>query len=264
MNKFSDIYFWCTVVPFILASCSQKDASSVIEHVITKPDTISVNTLPSEAVVDSTHSEKSPISALEKQIIDAGFINIHAIDTSIQVDLKYNSTDNFMHQVLYQNLSNAFMPDEVAQKLHKAQVLLKNEFPDYSLIIFDAARPLSVQQYIWDSVKLRPYEKYQYISPPNQISLHNYGAAVDLSIINTKNDSLLEMGTPFDFFGKQAQPRYEAFYLVQGELTEQHIKNRELLRKVMQQAGFYGITTEWWHFNSTNKWVAAKRYTLIK
>ncbi len=216
------------------------------------------------ALEEEANTTKTIISALEEQLVQAQFINIQTLDSSIQVDLKYNSTDNFMHQNMYNGLSKAYFPEEVAAKLCKAQTALKQEFPQYSLIIFDAARPLSIQQYIWDSVKLKPYEKYQYISPPQNVSLHNYGAAVDLSIINLQTDSLLNMGTSFDFFGKQAQPRFEEHYLQTGELTLQHITNRKLLRKYMQQAGFFGITTEWWHFNSTNKWVAAKKYALIK
>jgi zinc D-Ala-D-Ala dipeptidase len=207
---------------------------------------------------------KKEISVIESQLLQATFIDIQTLDSSIKVDLKYNSTDNFMRQNMYHGLSKAYFPEEVAAKICKAQAGLKQEFPNYSLIIFDAARPLSIQQYIWDSVKLKPYEKYQYISPPQNISLHNYGAAVDLSIINLKTDSLLDMGTSFDFFGKQAQPRFEEQYLQSGELNKLQITNRQLLRKVMQQAGFYGINTEWWHFNSTNKWVAAKKYALIK
>ncbi len=227
-------------------------------------DSLSSNLDTLKSALEDAKYVKTIVSALEEQLVQAHFINIQTLDSSIQVDLKYNSTDNFMHQNMYKGLSKAYFPEEVATKLCKAQAALKQEFPQYSLIIFDAARPLSIQQYIWDSVKLKPYEKYQYISPPQNVSLHNYGAAVDLSIINLKTDSLLDMGTLFDFFGKQAQPRFEEYYLQTGELTLQHITNRKLLRKYMQQAGFFGITTEWWHFNSTNKWVAAKKYALIK
>jgi zinc D-Ala-D-Ala dipeptidase len=249
---------------FSILSCSEKKGDVDQEKSqVKQPDNGAIH-LDEKTNPVATSPKIIAISDLEHQMQEAGLINIKCLDSSIDVDMKYNGSDNFMHCRLYNDLPNAYLPLEVAQKLCKAQQILKKEHPNYSLIVFDAARPLSVQQYIWDSVKLKPYEKYQYISPPQQLSLHNYGAAVDLSIKDLDTDSILNMGTAFDFFGKEAQPRYEAFYLQTGKLTEQHLKNRQLLRRIMQQAGFYGITTEWWHFNSTNKWVAAKKYKLIE
>lgn len=201
---------------------------------------------------------------LEKRFITMGLVNVNELDTSVRVELKYGTSDNFMHRDMYGGLKRAYLPCDVAIKLCNAQYYLRQVNASLRLLVFDAARPLSIQQLIWDSVQLRPYEKYLYISPPDQISLHNYGAAVDVSVYDAERGQVCDMGTPFDFFGKLAQPRYEAFYLGNGDLTASQVENRRILTQCMRRAGFYPIATEWWHFNATNKWLAAKRYSLIE
>ncbi len=62
---------------------------------------------------------------------------------------------------------------------------------------------------MWDSLQLHPLIKYDYLAGPDELSLHNYGAAVDVSIIN-ENGVLLDLGTPFDYFGCLARPTHEA------------------------------------------------------
>ena len=63
-----------------------------------------------------------------------------------------------------------------AEALRKAQAELKRRRPDLSLCIFDATRPMSVQQTMWDAVKDTP--KYFYVSnPAHGGGMHNYGMA---------------------------------------------------------------------------------------
>jgi D-alanyl-D-alanine dipeptidase len=111
---------------------------------------------------------------------------------------------------------------------------------------------------------MHPDKKLFYLSKPDETSLHNYGCAVDLTIINTVNDSLLDMGTDFDFFGNLSEPIYEKHFLKTGELSRQAYNNRVLLRTIMQRAKLNPITSEWWHFSICKKHDAVARYTLIK
>ena len=39
--------------------------------------------------------------------------------------------------------------------------------------------------------------------------------------------------------------------------------NRQLLRRVMYSAGFFGIQSEWWHFNACNKIYAKENFKRI-
>ncbi|MEO6304095.1 MAG: M15 family metallopeptidase [Bacteroidia bacterium] len=207
---------------------------------------------------------KKDTSYLEYLFKDYELLDVKSLDSSIKVDLRYADTNNFLKINMYDGLRKAYLPCEVATRLCNAQFYLKQINPDYSLIIFDAARPFHIQQLMWDSLKMPPDIKFAYVSPPFNVSLHNYGCAVDLSIIDLKENKLLDMGTDFDHFGKQSQPVYEIYYLTKGELSQQALDNRKLLRKVMQRALFFPITSEWWHFNFCNKEFAAAKYKLIK
>ena len=126
--------------------------------------------------------------------------------------------------------------------------------------MFDGVRPHHIQVQMWEKLDI-PFKR-NYLAPPWEGSVHNYGCAVDLSIVDSLGAEL-DMGTPFDFFGKEAQPQLEGMMLAQGKLTEMQLENRKLLRGVMKQAGFYDIQTEWWHFNAVANAVAKHKYSQI-
>jgi D-alanyl-D-alanine dipeptidase len=163
---------------------------------------------------------------------------------------------------MYGDLNRCYLQKDVAAKLVVAERELQKEYPYYTLLVFDGARPVSIQQYMWDSVALPPGDRQKYLSNPDNRSLHNYGAAVDLTIVDNKGREL-DMGTPYDFFGEMAHPRMEAAYFESGVLSEVQLSNRELLRSVMRAAGFTPIETEWWHFNSTSREHASEIYPVI-
>lgn len=98
-----------------------------------------------------------------------GFINIAEADNSIAIDLMYTRADNFTGQVLYEDLHEAYLHPEAMESLLQAQKLLKEICPDYSLIVYDAARPMSVQQKMWNVVKERP-NIYTYPTPHGAVA----------------------------------------------------------------------------------------------
>ncbi len=203
------------------------------------------------------------ITPTEQSIINAGLVDIKSIDSTIVVDLKYSTTDNFLGVDVYGDFNRCYLQPDVADKLKLSQLFLKSKFPYYSLIVYDAARPRSVQRIMWDTVDVPHQERSKYLSNPQGGSLHNFGAAVDISIID-KDGYVLDMGTPYDFFGELAYPREEARLLNEGKLSYKQLLNRELLRSVMQKGGFWGITTEWWHFNSCSRDIAYSKYKIIE
>jgi D-alanyl-D-alanine dipeptidase len=217
--------------------------------------------------LNSIHASDSgfrkALSPIELEMLASGMVDIKTIDSSIAVDMKYASTDNFLKINFYKDLNKAYLQKEVALKLARAQAFLKEKFPAYSLLIYDAARPVRFQQQIWDSVKLPINEKTKYVSNPKNGSLHNFGAAVDLSIIDG-NKKELDMGCTFDTLSPIAYPMLEWKFLAEGVLTKQQINNRSLLREVMRQAGFFNIQTEWWHFNSCTRAEAIRKYKRIE
>jgi zinc D-Ala-D-Ala dipeptidase len=184
-------------------------------------------------------------SAMEK----AGLVDVQKLDPDIRVELKYSGLDNFAGRDLYGCLEKAYLAPSVAKMLSRASALLIARRPDLRLLVYDAARPFSIQQVLWDNMPKPENQKHIYLARPSRGSIHNYGAAVDLTLCD-KNGKPLDMGTPFDFFGKKAQPRFEQALLLNGELSKDQIDNRQLLRKVMLDSGFLMVTSEWWHFNA--------------
>jgi D-alanyl-D-alanine dipeptidase len=203
------------------------------------------------------------ISALEKQFIDSGLVDIRTLDSSIRVDLKYSGRENFLLADLYGDLDKCYLQPDVANKLVAAQDILKKRFPYYSLIVFDGVRPRSIQYKMWDTIAVPASERTKYVSNPKNGSLHNFGAAVDLSIIDERGIEL-DMGTPYDFFGELAYPREEERMIRERKLSYKQLFNRQILREVMTEAGFSSITTEWWHFNSCLRKEAFEKYKIIE
>ncbi|KAA6439957.1 M15 family metallopeptidase [Dyadobacter flavalbus] len=209
---------------------------------------------------------KRAIPAIEQKMIEQGLVNIQVIDPDIKVELKYSTTDNFIGKDVYGNLENAYLQPEMAQRLKKANTLLKQSHPGYKLLVYDAARPNSVQYDLWnalDNLKIPAKSKTQYVADPKIGSNHNFGCAVDLTVADEKGIPL-DMGTKFDFFGPLAYPRSEQEMLKKGKLSQKQIDNRKILRLVMTQAGFKTNPTEWWHFDGMSKSAARAKYGMIK
>ncbi|WP_338229796.1 M15 family metallopeptidase [Algoriphagus taiwanensis] len=212
------------------------------------------------ATVEATAS----ISSLEQKLIDQRLVEIQAVDPSIRVELKYSTEDNFFGQDVYGELTRCYLQPEVAQRVKAANEALQKEYPHLTLLIYDGVRPLSVQQILWDSLDKPDSIKPLYVADPKIGGLHNFGVAVDLTIFDTQADSVLDMGTTYDYFGYPAYPDREKQMLAEGKITQTHIANREILRKVMKGAGFTGIGSEWWHFNAFSRKEAGEKFPLVQ
>lgn len=207
----------------------------------------------------TTHAQKSlTAQAME----DLGFCLIQKLDSTIEVSLVYATDKNFMGEILYEDLSEAYLHPLAAEALVSAQNELKNKKPGFTLLVYDAARPMRIQQKMWDKVK--GTSKYKYVSnPANGGGLHNYGLAVDVTIIDAKGCEL-DMGTPIDFFGSAAHIDKERDLVAKGVLTKTQVENRELLREVMVGSGFKALRTEWWHFNWCSRAYAKQHFKVIQ
>ena len=191
-----------------------------------------------------------------------GMVDIHTRDKTIPVSLMYARADNFTGQVLYTDLTRAYLHPKAAAALAKAQRRLKQLRPDLSLKVYDAARPMSIQQRMWNKVKNT--KKYFYVSNPARGGgLHNYGMAVDITLCDARGDTL-DMGTKIDYMGPAAHIDREDALVKSGRISRRALENRRLLREVMRYAGFKPLRTEWWHFNLISRATAKKYYKVIK
>ena len=158
--------------------------------------------------------------------------------SGIAIDIKYATKDNFTKKKIY-DCGKCYLRPEAAAKLVEIHNVLKEKY-GYGIKVFDCFRPRPYQQRLWD---IMPNPSY--VTPPEKGSMHSRGLAVDLTIVD-KNGKDLDMGTPYDFFGKEAHQDYT------GHSTEIN-KNRKLLKSIMEENGFGSIRTEWWHYSYRTK-----------
>jgi D-alanyl-D-alanine dipeptidase len=125
----------------------------------------------------------------------------------------------------------------IAEKLNAAQLTLQRNYGHKSsLVVYDCARPLSVQKAMW---AILPDDSW--VANPAKGSKHNFGASVDLSFRDASG-KVADMGSRFDHFGKESVFSY-------ANISPEARKNRNILRKVMTAAGFLPYENEWWHFD---------------
>lgn len=170
---------------------------------------------------------------------DTAWVNIEDLNKEIVLDLRYATTNNFMELQIY-DCPKCLMRLATAKALLKAQAELKEQGLGFKM--FDCYRPQSAQYKLWKKVPDR-----RYVAPPSRGSMHSRGGALDLTLLNLETQEQLEMGTHYDYFGKEA-------YWVNQDLPQEVLDNRQLLRTTLEKHGFKTVTTEWWHFNYRRAW----------
>ena len=120
---------------------------------------------------------------------------------------------------------------------------------------------MHVQQKMWNKVKGTPQQNYV-SNPANGGGLHNYGLAVDISIIDSNGDTL-PMGTTVDALTPLSHIDKEQELVRKGKISSEAAHNRALLRTIMKKAGFRPLRSEWWHFNYTTRANARANYKAI-
>ena len=202
-------------------------------------------------------------SATAKRMAEQGLVDILSVDSTIQVSLMYARPDNFTGKILYTDLREAYLHPKAAAALARAQQALRKLHPELSLKIYDATRPMSVQQKMWNTVAGTKQQNYV-SNPRNGGGMHNYGLAVDITLCKAATGDTLDMGTKVDFLGSYAHIDDEAGLVNRHIISKEAKQNRELLRKVMSEAGFKPLRTEWWHFNLVSRAEAKAHYQAVK
>ena len=202
-------------------------------------------------------------SATAKRMAEQGLVDILSVDSTIHVSLMYSRADNFTGKVLYTDLREAYLHPKAAAALAKAQQALRKRRPELSLKVYDATRPMSVQQKMWNTVAGTKQQNYV-SNPRNGGGMHNYGLAVDITLCEAATDDTLDMGTKVDFLGSYAHIDNEAALVSRHIISKKAKQNRELLREVMSEAGFKPLRTEWWHFNLVSRAEAKAHYKAVR
>ena len=178
----------------------------------------------------------------------------------VRVDLRYASTRNLLGHDLYSPHDCAWLHAEAAAALELSAQWLQAHHPELRLCVLDAARPHRVQELFWTHVQGTPMERY--FANPARRSIHSFGMAVDLTLLDAQGREL-DMGTGFDDTTELSHPALEDHLAAQGLLRSEHLRHRALLRHAMQHGGWQDIATEWWHFDFGDRETVRTRYRLI-
>lgn len=180
----------------------------------------------------------SPVNAQRSQSADdpSGFVILSDVVPDIIQEIRYFSTYNFVGDRIdgYEQ-PVALMTIEAAQALKEVSDDVKKM--GYRLKIFDAYRPQkAVSHFVrWaEDISDTRMKKYFYPQVDKsrlfiegyiaEKSGHSRGSTVDLTLFDMNTGKELDMGGTFDYFGELSHPDYK------GNLTEQQLKNRQILR----------------------------------
>ena len=193
-----------------------------------------------------------------------------------------------------------YVRQEVLERLINAQTQLQSNYPGWNILIFDAYRPVEVQQFMVDYTfaeilkarKLKPdlispeqhqtilEEVYQFWAVPSLEPAtpppHSTGAAIDVTLVNNTG-KIVDMGSPIDEISPRSYPNH--FTTSSHSEEQKYHQNRLILAGIMILAGFQQHQNEWWHFSygdqmwawltnqqeNGNKYIAKYgRYSFIK
>lgn len=187
-----------------------------------------------------------------------GFVYANKVIPSLKMELRYCGEHNFVGYPI------DGYHEEVIILTKQATAALQNvqddlEHKGLGLKVFDAYRPQRAvnefvewakrindtinKQEFYPNVDKRHLFKEGYIAYK---SGHSGGSTLDVTIIDLKTGEELDMGTPFDHFGKESWVSYD-------KITESQKANRQLLQDVMLSNGFKNYAQEWWHFTLKNQ-----------
>lgn len=182
-----------------------------------------------------------------------GFVYVKDVVPTIETELRYCGDNNFVGTTIdgYTN-DIAILTVEAAKALKKVQADLAKQ--NMSIKIYDAYRPQrAVNHFVrWAKVENDTLMKsvfYPRVKKKNLFkegyiasrSRHSSGSTLDVTIVNLKTGEVLDMGSPYDFFGSES-------WVENDKLNKSQLKNRQLLQKVMLANGFRNYAQEWWHF----------------
>jgi zinc D-Ala-D-Ala dipeptidase len=165
-------------------------------------------------------------------------IELKTFIPSLIYDLRYATKNNFTHKRLYKNTVETFVRLPVVKALRQVQNDLAQK--GYGLKVFDAYRPYSVTQKMWELI-----HDERYVANPSKGSGHNRGLAIDVTLVHLNDKTELDMGTGFDNFTDTAHQTFK-------NLSADVLANRKLLKETMEKYGCHALETEWWHYSWTN------------
>ena len=212
----------------ILLSVGCREAKAPEERQESRPE------IPETGSIDSVALPEEIVELRSFEgLADTAFVRLADFSSDFSYDLRYATENNFLKARVY-DCAECYTRVKTA----KALIAANRDFMEQGnrIKFFDCYRPHDVQFKMWEIVP-----NPQYVADPQKGSIHNKGGAVDITL-ETLDGRELDMGTDFDFFGREA-------YHDNTSLPATVLRNRKLLKETMEAHGFWSIRTEWWHYN---------------
>ena len=170
---------------------------------------------------------------------DSLLVDVQRVDSSLVVELRYATTNNFTGAKLpgYEG-NRAYLRDEAAVALSLANADLHRE--GFGLKVWDAYRPVRASEAMvaWAQRENRTnLLRDGYIASRSR---HNLGVAVDLTLIQLSTGAEVNMGTAYDTFAPAAHTN-----TARGVIGV----NRKRLKTALERHGFVNYEKEWWHYS---------------
>lgn len=137
---------------------------------------------------------------------------------------------------------------------------------DYTLKIYDAWRPTSVQQVLYDKCREEQAEFHDivptFVETPGtgwDAPMHNTGGAVDVTLAYRGHPNVpVPMGSRYgDYTVMSATDWYERHDVADTTEGKYAQRNRRILYGAMTVAGFTNLPRKWWHYDFGNgNWAA--------
>ncbi|MGB5419596.1 M15 family metallopeptidase [Algibacter sp.] len=186
-----------------------------------------------------------------------GFVYVEDVIPDLEVELRYYTSNNFVGIPINGYQSNKLiLTIETAEALKLVHEALQEQ--NLCLKVYDGYRPQQAvnhfikwakdlndtinKQIFYPEVNKRNLFKAGYIASR---SGHSRGSTIDLTIIDSNTGEVLDMGSPYDYFGEASWVDYKG-------ITAEQKANRQLLQTYMLKFGFRNYPKEWWHF--TLRW----------
>jgi D-alanyl-D-alanine dipeptidase len=219
-------------------SISSSSASSA-------PARLPANSAPASPVRRESVSSRIPAAsgprpaASSNAASDSLLVDVRSVDSTIQVDLRYATPNNFTGAPLpgYE-APRALLRREVAAALGRVQTRLRSE--GLGLRIFDAYRPVRATRAMVDWAERTGHRALLESGFITERTPHNLGIAVDLTVVHLMTGTEVTMGTTFDNFTTSART---------ANATGEAQRYRQILARTMESEGFSPYAQAWWHFN---------------
>lgn len=184
--------------------------------------------------INAALKETPPVE--QGDFVPSDLVDVTKYIDNVKLDVRYAGQNNFLGVATYSK-AKTFLQRPAAIAISKANEKLADL--GYGLLMHDGYRPWYVTKVFWDATS---GDERNFVADPKKGSKHNRGCAIDLTLYELESGKIIKMVGTYDEMSIRSYPDYKG-----GTSLERW--HRDLLRSVMEDAGFNVNSLEWWHFD---------------